>query len=499
MDSGVGMSDAGTIKPTDSVSQTGPAASSAPTKSGRGRPKRPVKAPLDKDTPPGAVQVPPGGQSKTGRSSHVQSATIPLTGWGEIDLHSFRKDIEPTFTVDARPYADLVDTVYQSLQSRYSTGGKHIPRSLFRYYCTIMWWYRVLWLHKSNGNVLTSEEKNFLNTLSSGEEFTLPSTIAQYLANLGNFLQGGEMYYFRKAPVNVGRVEGDPLVKTGWFETTDPGDRVNDAAFWLYAQLPSPAVALVDIVNEANQTSTAPVPAHTLSVIEPEIKDHIVYPTDNIIGWNNTPISPHHSSWRATFAQLGWAATRLAPDLQTDFGVSTSTLKWMSERLASLKDYKVASSRQIVLSTQGHPMLAYFLGTETPASQRDRFPPVAEAPANHLNGSRFSDLAVLSRYSIDAKVLAPAFSFGYRIERSLVMAQDSGGVVTWANFSHYQPWLIVKDDQSAYVPLTPAQLVGMNATFTYGSQPFLNVRRFATHELNRAVGLDAALVLSDTK
>lgn len=39
------------------------------------------------------------------------TTAIPISGWGEIDLQQFRMDIEPTFTVDARTFASLVDTV----------------------------------------------------------------------------------------------------------------------------------------------------------------------------------------------------------------------------------------------------------------------------------------------------------------------------------------------------------------------------------------------------
>jgi len=498
MDSAIGINDASTVAPSDSASNIGAAGKQAPSKLASGGPKRSSKAATDKGAPPGAVQVPKAGQNQSKKSSPVVSTTIPLSGWGEIDLHSFRKDIEPTFTTDARPYADLVDTVYNGIQSRYSAGGKHIPRSLFRYYCFTFWWFRALWLHKSNGNVLSSDEKNFLNVLSSGEEFQLPSHVAQYLGNMGNFLQGGESYFFRKAPVDLGESE-DALVNKGWFATLEAGNRVGDASFWLYSQYPSPAVAVIDILNECNNTSTNPVAAHNLSAVEPNIPGTVTYPTDNIIGWSNTPISAHHNSWRATFSQLGWTPQRLAPDNQTNFLVSTSTLKWVSERLSCLKDYKVYSSKQISLSVQGHPMQAYWLANEHAPSQKDQFPSLDEIGANRLCASRYSDLAVVSRYSIDPKVLAPAFSFGYRLERSLVFTGYNRDVPQYAQFSNYQPWVQTSADGTAYIPLTPARLAGMNATLTYGSQPFMNVRRFATHELNRSVGLDAALILSDTR
>jgi hypothetical protein len=124
------ISNAKTLTPDDSASQvTRP---NKPPESKVSRPQRASKTPADKDGPQGAVQVPPG-KVAPGPASKVTSATIPLTGWGNIDHAAHRRYIEPTFTVDTRPYADLVDTGYSSIQSRFSAAGKHIPRSLFVY------------------------------------------------------------------------------------------------------------------------------------------------------------------------------------------------------------------------------------------------------------------------------------------------------------------------------------------------------------------------------
>jgi hypothetical protein len=498
MDTGSVLSDTRSVTPSESVSQA-PKNSNAPSKSGRGGPRKGRNNPSpDKGSPQGAVQVPKGGSSNTGKASPVISGTIPLSGWGEIDLVSHRKDIEPTFTTDARPYADLVDTVYQSIQARYSTGGKHIPRALFRYYCFQLWWLRALWLHKSNGNTLDTEQKNFLNILSAGEDFQVPAPIAQYLANQGNFLQGGEQFYYRLMEHKLVQIN-DAAVSRGWFETDDADNKVTASSFWIYSQLPSPGVFCTDVCNEAENTLPAPGAMNDLAHIAPANGDNAVRPTENIIGWSNVQYQAHHSSWRSTFAQLGWSINGLPADLQTQYNVSTSTMKWMSERLSTMRDFKLHTTKQITLSVQGHPMQAYWLGTETAPSQRSQEPPAAEAATNRLCGSRHSDLAVLSRYSIDSKILAPAFSFGYRLERSLQFRDCYNRQPRYWNMSNFQPWLLLNAAGTGYVQLTAAQLAGMNSPFNFGSQVYINVRRFATHELNRSVGLDAALVLSDTK
>jgi len=291
-------------------------------------------------------------------------------------------------------------------------------------------------------------------------------------------------------------------VKEGWLETADPdGQSVTDAEFWTYAQIPVPAVYAVTICNEADLAVGGPAD-NNLDVALPAAPDGVtVYPTDNIIGWNNNTALPAHTSWRSTFSQLGWSLNSMPADAQTQFNVSTSTLKWVSDRLSTLKDFKVNGIKQLSLSTQGHPMLAYYLGTETPATQKSQFPPVSEIMVNSLCASRFSELAVKSRFSIDAKVLAPAFSFGYRIERSLMFDNYKRGVPQYHSRSNYQPWVAVKGEgaERKYLPLSSAQQAGMNSTLNYGSSPFLNSARFATHELHRSTGLDAALILSDVK
>jgi len=361
-----------------------------------------------------------------------------------------------------------------------------------------LWWLRALWLHKANGNTLDTEQKNFLNILSAGEDFQVPAPIAQYLANQGNFLQGGEQFYYRMMEHKLVTINA-AAVSRGWFETDDADDRVTAASFWIYSQLPAPGVFCTDVCNEAENTLPAPGNMSDLGHIAPSNDGHDVHPTENIIGWSNVQYQAHHSSWRSTFAQLGWSNGTTPADLQTQYNVSTSTMKWLSERLSTMRDFKLHTTRQITLSVQGHPMQAYWLGTETAPSQRSQDPPIADIATNRLCASRHSDLAVLSRFSIDSKILAPAFSFGYRLERSLQFRDYHDRQPRFWNSSNYQPWLLLNANGTAYRQLNAAQLANMNATFTFGSQTFINVRRFATHELNRSVGLDAALVLSDTK
>ncbi|KAI0476214.1 hypothetical protein GGR56DRAFT_459630 [Xylariaceae sp. FL0804] len=387
-DSGIGV--ATTVTPSDSVSQVKP---NTDKPKGGLRRKRDAKPPADKDAPQGAVQVPPGGQRKTGKSSAVQSATIPLTGWGEIDLHSHRNEIKPKFRIDANPYDDLITTVYNQLQSRYSTGARHLPFSLFRYYCFTMWWYRVLWLHKANGNLLDSEEKDFLSIFNAGEEFQIPSAIAQYLSNMGNFMQGGETFYFEKPSAHFGDIANvDSIgVERGWLNTGLANRRTNGTSWWLYTHVPVPGVYLTLILNDVLRANDANAELFSLTDLAPTHPNgDLPVDTPNIVGWtNNLPLA-QHGSWRSTFSSLGWTETDLAPDCQTQFGLSTSTLTWMSERLATIKDYKLLPSRQITLSSFGNPLQAYYLDVDDLRATR-QFDTPRDIDLNHFNGSLFTD------------------------------------------------------------------------------------------------------------
>jgi len=211
------VSEAQTLAPSDSMSQVKAPQASAPS-GGKAR-GRPAKNAISKDTPPGAIQVPKGGQNKTGKVSQPQNATIQLTGWEDLDLAAIRTETIPTFTTDVNPYVDLVDSEFDRIVARCPSVGKFIPFALFRYYCFQLWWYRVLLLHKMNGMVLNSHEKDFVNCFSSGgEDYMVPTHIAQYLANMGNFIQGGETYYFRKLSLSFSGKAEDPIVEEGWLD-----------------------------------------------------------------------------------------------------------------------------------------------------------------------------------------------------------------------------------------------------------------------------------------
>lgn len=147
-------------------------------------------------------------------ASAVRSDPIDVNSWRTIDGSSFRIEMISEFTVDASTYDDLVSQVHQSIQARHASHGKHIPYALFKYYCMQLWWFRALWVHCNNGNMLTPDQIAFVSLVANLSNLAIPSSIAQYLQCMGNFLQGGEQYTFRAAPVTVGEV-ADAVVKKG--------------------------------------------------------------------------------------------------------------------------------------------------------------------------------------------------------------------------------------------------------------------------------------------
>jgi hypothetical protein len=490
------LSAAPTVAPNDSASQVAAISVTTDKPPRKWGPKKSSKSSVDQSAPQGAVEVVPPGRDKSNKKSPVVSGTIPLSGWGEIDLSSHRRDILPRHTVDANPYMDLVDSVYLNMYGGFSGSSKHIPASLFRYYCSLLWWHRVLYLCRSNAVVLSSAEKDAFNVLNSGEEFQIPAPIAQYLANMGNFLAGGETFFFEKISGSFTSewTDEDATVKKGWLSTAT-GLRANDpVSFWRYSQLPVPAVLALSVQSEVS--SVLGFGPKDLTHIEPVLPGLQVFATRNICGWYPTPADATHSSWRSTYSLLGWTRTDLPADTQTAFNISTSTMKWVSERLANTHGLKVHSSKQLTLSVQGNAIQAQYL-------YADHHDQEVSLWANHTlaltKGSLNTDLALGSRYSMDDKLLAPSFSFGYRLQRFQEFNRVHNGVPNFHNRSRFDPWVFVQMDTQARAPLPPGWEAPMNDTFVFGSAAVqLNTARFSTHEVNRGTGLDAAVTLVHT-
>lgn len=495
------VSNANTLMPQDSASQVqAPERVSAPS-GDKARRKKSAKTVISKDTPPGAVQVPKGGQNKSGKASPLQDTTIQLTGWDELDLAPVRTETIPTFTTDANPFVELVDTEFDRIASRCPSVGKFIPYSLFRYYCFQLWWCRVLTLHKMNGRVLTSDEKNFLNAFSGGEDFAIPTHVAQYLANMGNFLQGGETYFFRKMDLLFTGKDGDQYVEEGWLDVGNHATRItNGDQFWAYAQVPVPGVFATSIINEIRENDPANLAQQTLDHVAPatENEEREWRATNNIVGWKTQPRLYNHSSHRQTYHNIGWTAYAIPTDVQTSFLFSPSSMRWMSDRLSVIKELKTYPSKQITLSVMGTPAQAYWLEVPSPLVSSDWQEFATEdQPTGRAAG--FSDLALTSRFGVDQKAVTPAFSFGYRLARDKVVTRYENHNPVYGERSNFQPWIYVEttdDGPDVILDPPPVYMLGMNRTWSFGSAANLNIVRFQTQALRRDDAVTRSLLLT---
>jgi hypothetical protein len=348
----------------------------------------------------------------------------------------------------------------------------------------MLWWFRVLWLKQSNQYVLTRDEKSFFGVMKAGEDFVAPDRVAQYLANLGNFQVGSEEFVFHFSEVDFSRELSVGPVSTGWPASADGSLRFSPETFWLYGQLPVPGITALNVCNEAASCSNAP--RTELDALTPAAAEHHTWsPTSNVNGWDLDPYPAHHSSVRSSFASLGWSSTTVAPDVQTGFLVSVSTLKWVSERLSGLApSLKVYSTKQLTLSVMGSPMQAYFL--QPLDSDREILPP---APLDRAAKKRYSldtSFSVSSRYRQSDLLLTPGFCFSYRLERTFA----SNGV------SRAAPWLYALNGVPVASPM--GYDVRANHTYEFGSLPVLNVRRFRTATLSRRDGLVVSFTRSPT-
>jgi len=495
------------VVPSDSISNVAvetPPASTTSRGGGRGRggrgghstaTHRPATSAIDKNAPQGAVPVQKPGANKSTKTSPVVSATIPITGWGEIDISPpFRVDIVPTFTIDAAPFADLVDTVYRQIQSSLGGNNKHIPRSLFAYQCFSAYHARVLYIMKQNGRVLNAEQKNALNIFSAGVDFQIPSPIAQYLANLGNFSQGGEIYYFR-LPERFCDFSGVPenCVTKGWIPTQTAGDIVDSSAsFWAYAQTPVPGVYSRAIMHEVDFNVNQVVP--NLDFISPEADNRTFVATDNIIGFKSTGHAFPHSSCRSTLGNLGWSSTSMPTDCETVYNVSTSTLAWTSGKLSSLRDIKLHPIADILKSPMGNPIQAYWLEISEPSSSV--IPTTTSAGFDRSRRGAFNyEHSIRSRYAMDARLLAPSLSFGYRLMRQKQFRSFSDTrTPVYYEYTPYDPWYA--HNTNGNIQAIPGIMAEKDFPLLFGSGNFLQTGRFATHPVLRSAGLDGALVLA---
>jgi hypothetical protein len=436
--------------------------------------------------PLGSIPVPPPMTSPAKKASVPTSTAVPITGWGDANFTAMHKRVpllehEP----DASGYFDLVDAVYRDLVARH-TFMKFIPQSLFRYHCGQLWWYRVLFVHKSNGFILDSAHKRFLDTLSGLEDLVVPDKIAQYLANLGNFDFNGEVYRMKLPELhfdamlnaNVGK---DTVQIPG--SLRDVTARTDSQNFWRFAQFPIPAVLVTTIRNELYSNAQPSTKNRVLPNVHPNnLYGAIARPTENLVGFQLDGWSASHSSWASTFANLGWTTSSLPRDTQTEFQCSPGTLSWMSERLAQLPSEKMHSTKQLVLSKQGNFSQIGFLDTHTHDLKIHR----EFASARDFNLYRYTTRQMFhlsARSSLPPSLISATYCFGYRFRKYVFSGR----------YTNASPWMYTKPDSLDLLELPDGYINEINRSLD-ALDTDLTAARFQTYAQDRSTVLVSALI-----
>lgn len=475
------MSQASTVHPESSVSQALPV-EDAPKGNGKKGSKRGPPRSRDPPIPKGPIPVPPPREKQSKTQTPLQNETIPITGWGDVDFTSMHKQAPLQEHVpDAAGYLDLVDHVYLDLWSRRTQQAKHIPRSLFRYFAFCLWWKRVLFVARENGQPLTSDQKAALNALAGVDDLVVPDKIAQHLANMGNFDYNGETY--RMVIPNHLSFSEQSNGYSGWLHTDHPqGLRTTPETFWYYHHLPIPGVFVLATQNEYIHAAHPPGAARTdLSHLHPDpVGGSVWRDTDNVTGWSLIEFTRNHTSWNATFENLGWTHNRIPRDMVTDHLISPSTMKWVSDALQNMDNEKTYSVRQVTLSKFGSFNQIGILSHANVKMDDDR-----QLQVGRYTLSR--EFCLTARSALPSTQLSAVFCFGYLFSRS---AHWNPTDLRFDYYSTSSPFDL-SDDQGS-VDLPPGYLEHMNRPTDHLSAD-LRIPRYLTYESQRSTVLTLAL------
>jgi hypothetical protein len=348
---------------------------------------------------------------------------------------------------------------------------------------------------------LDSDEKAFLTIFNSGDDFTVPTHIAQYLSNMGNCIIAGETYFYKKLDCRFSGIDINQSVKTGWLDCGNASARVADGKqFWAYAQTAVPAVYTTAILNEIRGNN----PYHDqvqldLSHVAPEPANGQEWiTTNNVTGWCNQPHRFHHTFHSTIYSNLGWTIDAAPADMLTYFNLHAPSMRWVSDAFAALPSVKTYSLKQATASIMGAPFQVSWL--QCPKTQYSYdIPEFLAVDKPTLRASGHTNMSVHSRFGLDISSATPALNFAYRLFRDKVITGHNDAEPVYAERSNFQPWILrtAKEMGGFTINDPPPQfMLNINRTWTFGSQSSINIPRFQTSALLRKDSITHSILLS---
>jgi hypothetical protein len=298
---------------------------------------------------------------------------------------------------------------------------------------------------------------------------------------MGNFDYNGETYRM-VIPPHLDFSE-QLYGNSGWLHTDHPqGVRTTAETFWFYNHLPIPGVFALAAQNEYIHAANPPgIARRDLSLIHPDpLEDRVWRDTDNVTGWSLIEYTRNHTSWNATFENLGWTHNRIPRDTVTNHLISPSTLKWVSDALQNMDNEKTFSVKQICLTKFG-PF--HQIGILMPSNVK--LDQDAQLQVGRYTLSR--EFYLTARTALPSTQLSAVFCFGYHFLRS---SHWNSLESRWDHWTTSSPFDLSADGES--VDLPPGYMEHMNRPAMHFSAD-LRIPRYLTYESQRSVVLTMAL------
>jgi hypothetical protein len=483
-----------TTVPTPQVGGQNPQ-STAGNKSSSGKKSTGKQRGVAKTTPSAPTPRPinPSGSEKTGSAPTPFSGIPSFSAWGPSPVQQSKVRIRQTVYIDAAGYEDLVDIEYQQLTAKHNASARKLPRSIFRYLAFCAWWHRVFHLKIANSNRVSQQEREAMRVLDSlVPNLSLPTRILEYLKNMGNFdhIDGQRIEILIP---DFDLTEG--LGGTGQrgfvrFVLPNNSRRPTPGQSFIYGRYPIPGIYAMQICREYRNTynSTPTIdPSHVAPTATDFGKDSSqVAATDNIIGYDNTTYEPLHSSWNQTLADLGWGEgtmddLQLPPDTLSNWLLSPSTLRWISDSLKQISNYPLRNWSDINTSIGGAYIQLSYLREHATQPQI-----LTVQQMTNWKSTLLSETVLHSSKPIATTHLGPAIACGYR---KYVLFRTIYGV---ANTTLGAPWIPLTAQGTLHSFPVPAT-IDANEEWNHPGAVY-NVSSYVTHSATRALALNAIML-----